>query len=269
MQEVGMQAGVAVDALGRAQASMGIACGDQNRDGLLDLIVTNFRYEDSTLYLQTSPGVFVDGTRTARLGEPTREWLSFGCQLADMDNDGWLDFIAVNGHIDMLTPWKMPPQVLINRQGRFEWLRKPSPGEYFDVDNVGRSLTMTDMDRDGRVDFVITHLDRPAALLHNNSPQGSHAFVQFELIGVNSQREAIGARIELRSGNDKWVAPVSVGDGFYGTNERIVHLGLGPVSQIDQLEIIWPSGLRESFRDLAINQRFRIIESQGIETVQR
>lgn len=264
-----MRAGVAVDALGRSQASMGIACGDQNRDGLLDIIVTNFRYEDSTLYLQTSPGVFVDGTRASRLGEFTREWLSFGCQLADIDNDGWLDFITVNGHIDFLTPWQMPPQVLYNRKGKFEWLRQPSPGPYFEVDNVGRSLTMADFDRDGHVDFAITHLDRPAALLRNESPQGSNAYVQLELIGTESQREAIGARVLVQAGGEKWVAPLSVGDGFYGTNERLVHIGLGSVARIDSVEITWPSGRRETYRDLEPLQRYRAIESQGIEAVPR
>ena len=269
LQEVGMRAGVAVDALGRSQASMGIACGDQNRDGLLDIIVTNFRYEDSTLYLQTSPGVFVDGTRASRLGEFTREWLSFGCQLADIDNDGWLDFITVNGHIDFLTPWQMPPQVLYNRKGKFEWLLQPSPGPYFEVDNVGRSLTMADFDRDGHVDFAITHLDRPAALLRNESPRGSNAYVQLELIGTESQREAIGARVLVQAGGEKWVAPLSVGDGFYGTNERLVHIGLGSVARIDSVEITWPSGRRETYRDLEPLQRYRAIESQGIEAVPR
>lgn len=267
--EVGMQAGVAVDALGRSQASMGIACGDQNRDGRLDLIVTNFRFEDSTLYLQISPGVFIDGTRTARLGEPTREWLSFGCQLADLDNDGWLDFITVNGHIDMLTPWKMPPQVLVNRQGKFEWLRTPSPGDYFDRDNVGRSLTMADLNRDGRLDFAATHLDRPAALLVNESTSSSNTFLQLELIGTQSQREATGAQIAIRSGDQRWVAPLSVGDGFYGTNERLVHIGLGNTAQVDTLEIAWPSGLREVYQDLQPGQRYRAIESLGIEVVEQ
>jgi tetratricopeptide (TPR) repeat protein len=269
LREVAMKAGVAVDALGRSQASMGIACGDQNRDGLLDLIVTNFRYEDSTLYLQVSPGLFIDGTRTSRLGESTREWLSFGCQLADMDNDGWLDFITVNGHIDYLTPWQMPPQVLANRKGKFEWLRNPSPGAYFDVDNVGRSLTMTDFDRDGRLDFVVTHLDRPAALLHNDSPASDHAFIQIELIGVESQREAIGTRIAIQAGDERWVASLSVGDGFYGTNERIVHIGLGPLTSIDSIELVWPSGRRETYRDIEPRRRYRAIESLGLEMVDR
>ncbi|MFN7733219.1 MAG: FG-GAP-like repeat-containing protein [Pirellula sp.] len=268
LDEVAMRAGVAVDSLGRPQASMGVACGDQNRDGLLDLIVTNFRFEVSTLYLQTSPGVFRDGTRGSRLGEATFEWLSFGCQLSDLDNDGWLDFITVNGHIDFLDPWQMPPQVLHNRQGQFQWLRTPSPGAYFDVDNVGRSLTMTDFNRDGRLDFAITHLDRRAALLRNDSPREDRHWLQLELIGTVSERDATGAIIHLRSGAEEWVVPVAVGDGYYGTNERIVHVGVGSAKQIDALEIAWPSGHSDSVRDVPVDRRVRCIESQGVTAVE-
>jgi tetratricopeptide (TPR) repeat protein len=265
--ESAMRSGVAVDALGRAQACMGVACGDQNRDGLLDLIVTNFRFEVSTLYLQVSPGVFRDGTRISRLGESTLEWLSFGCQLTDLDNDGWLDFIAVNGHIDFLDPWQMPPQVLHNRKGQFEWLRKPSPGAYFDVDNVGRSLTMLDYNRDGRMDFAITHLDRPTALLANESPIGNH-FVQLELVGTRSERDATGAMVHVQSGDERWVAPMSVGDGFYGTNERVVHVGMGTADRIDAMEIVWPTGERERFDTLAVDARYRCIEGIGLFPVE-
>jgi len=265
--ERAMRAGVAVDALGRAQASMGVACGDQNRDGLLDIIVTNFRFEVSTLYLQVSPGLFRDGTRVSKLGEATFEWLSFGCQLSDLDNDGWLDFITVNGHIDLLDPWKMPPQILRNVRGQFEWLRNPSPGKYFDEDNVGRSLTMLDYNRDGRPDFAVTHLDRPTALLENQTPPEAHHFVQLEVVGTISERDAIGAIVRIQCGNESWTAPVSVGDGYYGTNERLVHIGLGNATRIDVIEIQWPSGETETQRDVSVDKRYRWIESTDMHEV--
>ncbi len=260
-------AGVAVDAAGRAQACMGIACGDQNRDGLLDLIVTNYRSEVSTLYLQTSPGVFFDGTRRAQLGPPTLEWLSFGCQLVDLDNDGWLDFATLNGYIDSIPPegipWKMPQQILRNVHGKFEWLRNPSPGSYFEVDAVGRGLSMLDYNRDGLPDLVATHLDRPAALLENRSTH-RNAFVQFELTGTQCERDAIGAILRITSGDQAWTAAVSTGDGFYGTNERLVHLGLGSASRIDRLEIDWPDGTQERFEELPTRSRWHIIQGKGI-----
>lgn len=268
LTECASESGVAVDSSGRAQACMGIACGDQNRDGKLDIIVTNYRHEVSTLYLQSRPGVFTDGTRGSNLGIHTREWLSFGCQLMDLDNDGWLDFITVNGHIDDLTSegmqWKMPPQVLKNNRGRFDWLRKPSPGAYFDVDNVGRGLTMVDYNRDGRGDVVATHLDRPCALLENQSPRNGQNFLQLELIGTRSERDAIGAMIRVIGKSESWVVPVAVGDGFYGTNEHLSHVGLGNVSEIVRIEIDWPSGVREQFDSPRVNRRFQVIEGLGI-----
>ncbi len=261
LSEEAIRAGVAVDLLGRAQASMGIASGDQNRDGLIDVIVTNFRYEVSTLYLQTQPGLFMDATRTARLGEPTLEWLSFGCQLSDIDNDGWLDFITVNGHIDYLDPWQMPPQVLRNRNGKFDWQKSPSPGKYFEKDNVGRSLTALDWNRDGKMDFAITHLDRPTAVLENQSIN-SFGFLQLELIGTRSERNAIGATVEVSSGAERWIAASTVGDGFYGTNEHVIHIGIGSAKQLDRIEVRWPSGLVETIERIPANQRLVWIEGQ-------
>lgn len=267
MREVAASAGVSVDGVGRAQASMGISVGDQNRDGMLDLITTNFRDEFSTLYLQTSAGLFTDGTRRSGLGMPTLPWVSFGCQLADLENDGWLDFVAVNGHIDDYqdesTPWKMPSQVLQNQQGHFAWLKEAnSPGAYFDGAWIGRGLASLDFNRDGKIDMVATHLDRAAALLENKS-EGSNHYLQLELIGTRSEREATGAIVHVYAGKQTWVTSVTAGEGFYGSNQHLIHMGLGAESKIDKLVIDWPSGTQETIEGMAADQILILIE--GVE----
>ncbi|MEI8212736.1 MAG: FG-GAP-like repeat-containing protein [Planctomycetota bacterium] len=261
-------AGVATDSIGRAQASMGISCGDQDRDGRLDIIVTNFYKEPSTLYLQVLPGVFIDGTRQSRLGLATLDQLSFGSQFADLDHDGWLDFVAVNGHIDDLRseniPFQMPTQILKNERGKFQWLQSPSPGPYFDGKWVGRGLQSLDFNRDGKLDLVATHLDRPAALLENKTDSSNH-FIQFELIGTKSERDAIGAILRIECADEFWVTSMSDGDGFFGSNEKLIHMGIARHQKVDKITIQWPSGLEETYRSLDSDQRYRCIEGIGIE----
>jgi tetratricopeptide (TPR) repeat protein len=263
-------AGVAVDPIGQAQACMGIACGDQNRDGLLDLIVTNYYNEPSTLYLQTLPGIFVDGTRRSKLGVATLEQLSFGSQLADLDNDGWLDFAAVNGHIDDLRhdniPWHMPTQILKNEKGQFRWLRDPSPGPYFDGKWIGRGLSMLDYNRDGKPDLVATHIDRPAALLENTT-RTEHHFLQLELVGTLSERDATGARIRIECEGEFWVSAMNVGEGYFGSNERLIHVGIGSHAHVDRVMVNWPSGESDVWEHLEANRRYRLIEKVGLTEV--
>lgn len=270
LTEVAASAGVAVDSVGRAQACMGIACGDQNRDGTLDLIVTNFYNETSTLYLQTLPGVFVDGTRRSKIGIATKEQLSFGCQLIDLDNDGWLDFATVNGHIDDLRdegiPFQMPSQILRNEKGQFRWLQDPSPGPYFDGKWIGRGMQMWDYNRDGKADLVATHIDREAGVLENKTAN-QHRFLQLELVGTKSERNATGAIVHVVCGDQYWITAMNAGEGYFGSNEHLIHLGLGDRAHIDSLRIDWPSGHSETFHNLDVDQRYLIIEKSSMNTV--
>lgn len=268
--ECAASAGVAVDSIGRAQACMGISCGDQNRDGLLDIIVTNFYNEVSTLYLQTLPGVFVDGTRRSKLGIATLDQLSFGSQFCDLDNDGWLDFIAVNGHIDDLRteniPFQMPTQILKNDKGEFRWLRNPYPGKYFEGKWIGRGLQLIDYNVDGKPDLVATHMDRPAALLENRSPSDFH-FVQWELVGTTSERDAIGAVLRIESDDEFWVTAMCDGEGYFGSNERLIHVGLGKKNRLTKVRCLWPTGKEELIEGIDVDRRYRWVEGQGIHEI--
>ncbi len=268
--ECAASAGVAVDAIGRAQACMGISCGDQNRDGLLDIVVTNFYNEVSTLYLQTLPGIFVDGTRSSKLGVFTLDQLSFGSQFCDLDNDGWLDFIAVNGHIDDLrtenVPLQMPTQILRNVKGEFQWLRNPAPGKYFQGKWVGRGLQLIDYNVDGKPDLIATHLDRPAALLENKSRTDSH-FLQFELVGTQSERDAIGTVLHIQCEQESWTTSLCDGEGYFGSNQRLIHVGIGNQSKIQSVKCTWPNGNVETIENLQPDHRYRWIEGLGLHEI--
>jgi hypothetical protein len=193
--------------------------------------------------------------------------LSFGSQLSDLDNDGWLDFIAVNGHIDDLrtenVPWQMPTQILRNVQGEFQWLRNPAPGKYFESKFVGRGLQSIDNNVDGKLDLVATHLDRPAALLENRS-ESKHNFIQFELVGTRCERDAIGAVLRIESNNESWVTSLCDGEGYFGSNQRLLHVGIGAQSSIDSVQCTWPNGSVETLSNLQPNRRYRWVEGQGI-----
>ena len=160
----------------------------------------------------------------------------------------------------------MPPQVLKNTRGKFQWLRSPSPGNYFDIDNVGRSLSALDFNRDGRIDFAVTHLDRPTALLANSTKSTNH-FVQIELVGTRSERNATGGIVRATRGQEQWICASSVGDGFYGTNERVLHIGLGQADRLDRLEITWPNGQTQTVENLQVDCRYRWIEGAEPHTV--
>jgi tetratricopeptide (TPR) repeat protein len=270
LTEQASRRGVAVDAGGRAQAYMGIACGDVDRNGLLDIAVTTFLNDTNTLYLQKSPGTWVDGTRRGRFNIDSLEFLGFGCQFLDVDDDGWLDFVVLNGHIDDFSqigvPYRMVPQVFKNQNGAFYWTKDDLPGAYFQQPALGRSLAIVDFDQDHRLDLVATHLDRPAALLRNESPSPGN-FIEFELVGVQCDREAIGAIVHADAEDEHWVSAITAGDGYLSSSQKLIHIGLGPKSRLDQVTIKWPSGTEQVFKNLEVNKRYFVV--QGSEPVPR
>ncbi len=264
LRENSARSGVAVSGTGRPQACMGIAMGDIDRNNQLDLIVTNFRNDVNTVYQQVKPRVFIDATKTCKLHTDSWDWLGFGCQLADLDDDGWLDFAVVNGHIDdyrkIGDPFHMPAQIFQNSTGTFRWLKQSeSPGPYFDGQHLGRGLVQGDLNRDGRIDLISTHLDEPVAILLNNTESPNH-YIEIELVGVTCDREAIGATVKIRCGEETWTVGQATGDGFYGSNEHLLHIGLGQAIQIDEMEIHWPDGQTQHVQNLAVDQRLLIIQ---------
>jgi len=263
--EEGLISGAAVSGEGRSEAGMGIACADLNGDARLDLYVTNFYRETNTLYLNHGDALFVDATRGAGLDVATQPVLGFGTQAVDLDLDGDRELFVANGHIDDFQyrgePWKMHPQLFNNRgPGVFHDVSGQS-GAYFHGKYLGRGVARLDWNRDGRPDLVVVHQDAPTALLTNNTPETGHVLV-LELHGVESNRDAVGAKIRISVGDTTQSLQICGGDGFHASNEHRRWVGLGQASQVDTLEIDWPSGLRDSWHDLPADSVLVAIEGR-------
>ena len=258
--------GCAVDTAGKPQASMGVACSDFDRNGTLDLFMTNFIDEYNALYLQNKSNFFVDASRRYRLIDPKKKTLGFGTQALDIDCDGWQDLMVVNGHVDDFRakgqPYAMRPQVFLQREDSFAEQNNESLGDFFNKEYLSRSLGLWDFNRDGSVDSYITHLDHPLSVLKNETKTNG-AWIAIELVGTESERDAIGATIRVTAGKQSWMHQRLAGNGFECANEGFVHLGLGTLEKIDSLEITWTSGKTSNWRDLGVNRRYRAIEAQS------
>lgn len=264
--ERALLSGLAFDEAGKAQSCMGIAVGDANEDGRLDLFVTNFYADSNTLYLQLPDQSFVDSTRDAQLRDPSFNMLGFGTQFLDGELDGLPDLVVTNGHVDRTfatgVPDVMPPQYFQNRgKGKFMEVSQVQLGPYFEAKCLGRSLVRLDWNRDGREDFCVSHLDVPAAILSNETPETGH-FLTLHLRGVRAERDAIGTVVSVRAGDRRWVQQLTAGDGYMASNGRQLIFGLGAIELIDEIRIRWPSGSEQIFQKMPTNTELVAVEGR-------
>ena len=262
--ETGNLQGCSVGRAGKSQACMGIASGDFDRNGTLDLHVTNFVNEPVNLFLQSNDGIFIDEVTRKGLAEPSFGVLGFGSQAADFDNDGWLDLAVLNGHVYNAsaenTPFRMLPQLFEGSRDGFRLHSRDEAGAYWKTGKLGRTLATLDWNKDGRMDLIASHLDQPIALLQNNS--ASQNWLQVELVGTISERDAIGAEVQVVVEAERWTGWQIGGDGLMCSNESLIHFGIGDRMQAATLEVSWPSGLRTVLKDLSVNRRYLVVEGQ-------
>jgi hypothetical protein len=266
-REEALSRGLALNASGYAQANMGIAAGDYDGNGTLDLFITTFFGDTNTLFANRGGLSFEDVTRSTRLGATIRNKLGFGTVFFDPDNDGWLDLMIANGHVDDRTwmtrgePYRMRPQLFRNqRNGSFIDV-SAAGGEYFLKEWLGRGLAVGDLDRDGKLDAVVNHQLAPSLALHNRTPTENGAIV-VRLVGTVANRNGSGAWVEVACSKQLLVRELVGGGSFQSASAQEVHAGIGADRQAT-VRIHWPSGRVDVHADL-IAGYWVAIEGRGI-----
>ena len=263
-RNMALPSGLAFDRDGVAQASMGIAAGDGDDDGLLDLFVTSFYGESNTYYRQLGPDFFEDASHVMGLREPSLELLAFGTQFIDYELDGHLDLVVACGHVDDFRhvgqPYEMHPQLFANQGGgHFIELDRKSAGDYFTGKYLGRSLALLDWDRDGKQDFAVSHLYVPSSLLVNRTEKTGH-FLHMHLRGVRCDRDAIGTTVRATIGDRNLIRQLMAGNGYQCSSQHTVHFGLGEATRVDQLIVRWPDGTEQTFADVPVDREVMLVE---------
>ena len=279
--EVGLEAGVALSEEGRPQAGMGVDVGDYNNDGYFDIFVTNFSEDTNTLYQNNGDETFNVVTSAAGLGRSSLPYLGWGTGLVDLDNDGYLDIFIANGHIypkiDQFAFGStfLERNQLYQNQGNGRFLELTEELEVgLLTRKSSRGAAFGDYDNDGDVDILLTNLDDRPSLLRNEGGNRNHwvtlrlvGRVVGRLVGRKSNRDAIGARITAEIGDRTQTTEVRSGGSYLSHNDSRVHFGLGQETHVKRLEIRWPSGLVENFRDIQGDQFLQVTEGQGMTPI--
>jgi hypothetical protein len=272
-QQEGLERGVALSEDGLEQAGMGIAVGDYDLDGNLDIFKTHFADDTNVLYRNDGKGYFNDSTIRAGIGVETR-YVGWGTGMIDLDNDGHPDLFVVTGGVypeversQPAYPFHTPRLVFRNLgDGRFEELiEEAGPGVA--AAHASRGCAFGDFDNDGDVDVLVMNMNEPPSLLRNDVSGGGH-WLKVLLAGVTSNRSAIGARVIARYGDRVQAQEVSAQSSFYSASDRRLHFGLGTATSAE-LTIRWPNGNTESIPRVDANQLVVVREGAGILRTQR
>ena len=279
-KDVAIEAGIAYSPDGKPQAGMGVSIGDFNRDGLLDIVKTNFAGDTDSLYMNLGDGSFDDHTYLSGLGVNTR-YLGWGVGFLDMDNDGWPDILVCNGHVypevdgtQIDAPYAEHKYLYRNlRNAQFEEVTKlGGPG----ITNAApaRGCAFGDYNNDGHVDVVVNCVNSEPQLLRCNWTDDTtrkRNWIKIRTVGTKSNRTGIGARLSVTAQTDPKAAKplvqideVRSGGGYYSQNDLRVHFGLDQAKKVDVIEIRWPSGAVDVLKDLEVNRLYVIQEGGKI-----
>ena len=267
--------GFALNKDGREIASMGIAAGDYENNGLIDFFVTDFGDDYKVLYHNDGDASFTDVSYSAGIAQTTIPFVGWGDGFIDYDNDGWLDLFEVNGHVypevdqhNWGTTFAERPAALSQRAGagkgrRFEYVPPVKGSGLADV-IPARGAAFGDLFNDGKIDVIINPIDGPPVLLRNVNPDHHH-WVELKLVGgPKSPRDATCATVYLKANNMRQRQDVLASGSYISANDRRLHFGLGDSTDAGTAEIHWPSGAKEMVKLPAVDRIYTITESKGI-----
>ncbi len=267
--DVAVETGCAYGDQSQAMAGMGVAVADYNRSGRPSLYVSNFSSRPNVLF-KNEGTYFQEESTAANLIESHLDLLSFGCEFLDYDADGWPDIVANNGHVQQRKAQREPG---IELQQRKQLLRNLGDGTFADIalselgdlktPRVGRGLAVGDYDNDGRVDILAMNQNAAPQLFRNESLRDNH-WVSFATRGTKSNRDGLHTRLEIKAGGARQTSSVRAGSSYLSSSDHRVYFGLKDATEIDELKIIWPSGTRETLKNLKADQFYTLTEGKGV-----
>jgi len=273
-EDVGLTSEVAVDIDGRTYAGMGVDFADYNNDGWPDLVVTDLANQRYALYQNNGDGSFTYASSTTGIGQMTLSHSGWGVRFLDYDNHGWKDLLIGQGHdmdtIELTSPnlhYREPMLLARNTGHGFEDVSAQS-GDVFSHAWVARGLAIGDLDNDGRLDAVVTTNDGPVHILHNETQTRNH-WLLLKLVGHKSNRDAIGAEVRVVTAAGLQSTTVSTAGSYLSSSDKRVHFGLGNENVAQRIEIRWPSGIRQTLKDVHADQILQIDEPASSDTPNR
>src|ERR1700716_1866389 len=268
-KEIGLVTGMALNAQGRVMAAMCISLGYYDNDGRLDLYISDFQRSSDHLWHNEGKGLFDEVSEQADITRLTRDVLSFGGGFFDYDNDGWLDIFIANGHVypevEEAAPGTHYKQInsLFHNEGngKFADVGKLS-GSGFETSHVGRGVAFADFDNDGFMDVVVANNGDSPLLLHNSGGNGNH-FLNLRLLGTKSNRDSMGARIRVVAGTTSQTREIAGGGSYLSQSDLRANFGLGKAKRAETVEINWPNGQKQVFRDVEADKFYLIEEGKN------
>ena len=270
-EDIGILAGVAFSEAGVARAGMGVDALDYDRSGRPGLVIGNFEAEMMALYHNEGNELFIDDAPRSAIGRATLPTLTFGCFFFDFDLDGWPDIFAANGHVNDLVElvtsgvtYAQRPQLFHNLgQGDFEEI-DASNGGALDTPVVGRGAAYADADNDGDLDVLMTANGGPARFLRNDGGNANHV-LRVRTVGTASNRDGIGARVEVTTGGNTSWQTVKTGSSYLSQSELTLTFGLGSTATASLVRVIWPSGQTDTLDNaVGADQTITIEEGTGL-----